>query len=72
MPAKILRPREIIGATEEHGRYAIPMLIECSCGNEVEVPDFTNECECCHALWNSWGQGLRPQSEWEEDDVYDY
>jgi hypothetical protein len=70
MTAKILRRREIV-ENPEGVPYAIPMLIECCCGNELEVPHFTNECECCGALYNSWAQQLRAQQEWEDDDSYD-
>lgn len=39
----------------------------CRCGEEVELGEFTNECENCNALYNWAGQELRPESEWEEE-----
>jgi predicted Zn-ribbon and HTH transcriptional regulator len=46
-------------------------FIKCTCGAEVFLDDpMTNECESCGTLWNSAGQELRPQNEWEEDDGY--
>jgi hypothetical protein len=49
----------------------IPTLIKCYCGEEFEIPFFTNECTKCGALYNSYAQSLRPQEEWEEDDIDD-
>lgn len=41
-------------------------VVECACGEEVECVADVNQCPC-GALYNAWGQGLRPESEWRED-----
>lgn len=47
--------------------YVEPAIGRCDCGAEVVLDDpMTNECEKCGALYNSSGQRLRPESEWEE------
>lgn len=45
--------------------------IECTCGEEVFVPDFTNECPKCGKLYNSFGQELAPKDEWDSEERYD-
>ena len=43
-------------------------FIDCpNCGNRVYLRDNTNECEDCGALYNAFGQRLRPMDEWEEN-----
>ena len=45
-----------------------PARIECDCGQELDVPDLTNECGYCGRLWNWAGQGLDPvQRHWGEE-----
>jgi hypothetical protein len=44
----------------------IPTLIECDCGEQIELWDDVNECPKCKGLWNAWAQSLRPQNEWED------
>jgi len=39
----------------------------CHCGAEIDLTDpMTNVCECCGRMYNSCGQELRPEEEWEE------
>jgi len=41
-------------------------IIDCEkCCEEVELPYFTNECDC-GALYNPFGQSLKPVEEWDE------
>lgn len=42
-------------------------FITCDCGATVYLGGFTNECDGCGKLYNSFGNELRPRSEWEED-----
>jgi len=43
----------------------------CACGNKVEsYMGYDVSCERCDQLYNAFGQALRPQSQWEEQDDY--
>ena len=46
-------------------------FLECHCGDLVYCNSFTNECECCGALYNAFGQMLAPPDQWDDDDRYD-
>jgi hypothetical protein len=48
------------------GRIVTPALWKCDCGEELELPDFTNTCEC-GADYNSAGQRLAPREQWGEE-----
>lgn len=54
------------GIKTYNNSYFQPTIIRCSCGEELEVPSFTNECDC-GALYNSFGQSLAPRDQWEEE-----
>lgn len=46
--------------------YRQPSIGRCACGKEVELPSFTNTCECGRE-YNSSGQELAPRSQWGWD-----
>jgi hypothetical protein len=37
------------------------------CGDELELPDFTNTCPHCGSDYNSSGQRLAPREQWGEE-----
>lgn len=44
--------------------YTEPAVICCEhCGHHLEIPDFTNTCEC-GADYNGWGQRLAAREQW--------
>lgn len=54
---------------EGHGRTAhitTRKVGDCYCGSNVELSEFTNECEECGRLFNMAGQDLKPANQWEE------
>ena len=51
-------------------RWTEPALGKCYCGKEVNLGEFTNECEYCGRLYNWCGHELAPREEWE-DEMYD-
>ena len=60
--------REAIRATagREAGALLVPAVWRCDCGAELEIPNFTNTCEC-GADYNSSGQRLAPREQWGEE-----
>jgi len=46
--------------------YFVHSIGECSCGRQIELAHFTNDCEC-GLLYNSCGQQLAPRHMWEEN-----
>ncbi len=54
------------GVLERPYRYKVPASGTCECGNRLELPNFTNTCECGRD-YNSSGQELAPRSQWGWD-----
>jgi len=61
--------KEAIRATAgaEAGAVLVPALWRCECGNELEIPNFTNTCQKCGIDYNSSGQMLAHRSQWGEE-----
>lgn len=57
---------KFVEVAEYRNRYREPMVIKCYCGQELEVPEFTNKCDCGR-FYNSFGQELCHPSNWGED-----
>lgn len=51
--------------------YTQHAIGRCSCGGEVHLSGFTNECEDCDLEYNMSGQQLAHRDLWDEDDRYD-
>jgi len=49
-----------------HETIVFPAKGSCECGRVVELPDFTNVCECGR-MFNSSGQELAPLEQWGEE-----
>lgn len=47
-------------------RYKVAASGTCDCGRRLELPGFTNTCECGKD-YNSSGQELAPRSQWGND-----
>jgi predicted amidophosphoribosyltransferase len=45
----------------DHGAVICPC-----CQNEVDIELHDTACDKCGQLFNSYGQALRPESEWED------
>lgn len=43
-------------------------FITCDCGTTVYLDRFTNQCDGCEKLYNSFGQELAPPDEWDPED----
>ena len=46
--------------------YFVNSIGECSCGRQIELAHFTNECKC-GLLYNLCGQSLAARHMWEEN-----
>lgn len=43
-----------------------PALLRCRCGEVVTLDGYDNDCDKCGAIWNMFGQELKPRDEWGE------
>lgn len=47
--------------------YVSPAILQCDCGEHVELYGFTNTCDRCEADYNMGGQRLAPIEQWGEE-----
>jgi hypothetical protein len=64
--SKIIQPARYEHAWDDSMRRASAIL-QCDCGQEIQLSRFTNTCDCCGADYSMDGARLAPRSQWGEE-----
>lgn len=62
MEAKIISP-----SGKYPSGFRKPAVLQCVCGDTLDLTSNTNECDRCQRLYNLSGQQLGPREHWGEE-----